>query len=382
MEQDKSHTASTIIAPVYQSNSDEIDLKDLIVQLWKKRKFILLVTGISFLLGIFIAFTSPVSYTASCTVVPQTGQKGGGNLGGLASMMGINLGSAMSGETLSPSVYPHIVKSAPFCKEIMAIPITVEKSNKPITLYEYYTDKKYGDKSLLQGIKKHTVGLPGMILSSFRPKNAGNEASSVYTDSLTGKVISLTKDEKKVYDIINKNIQFESNPKDGYIKLGYTFAEPDAVAVITQQLYNVLEKYVKNYKIQKEQDNLKFVETSYREARQDFLQKQANLAAFQDANRGLATATARSTERRLSSEYDIAFTVYNELAKQLEQAKLAVKESTPVLTVVNPVVVPQEKSAPKRAMILAVFLMLGLILSTSWILVKPFIQDIAKSVKK
>lgn len=372
---------TTVPAPAH-SSSDEIDLKEIIVQLWEKRRFILMVTGVSFLVGIFIAFTLPVSYTASCTVVPQTSQKGGGNLGGLASMMGINLGSAMSGETLSPSVYPHIVKSAPFCKEIMAIPITVEKSNKPITLYEYYTDKKYGDKSLLQGIKKHTVGLPGMILSSFRSKNAGNEASSVYTDSLTGKVISLTKDEKKVYDIINKNIQFESNPKDGYIKLGYTFAEPDAVAVITQQLYNVLEKYVKNYKIQKEQDNLKFVETSYREARQDFLQKQANLAAFQDANRGLATATARSTERRLSSEYDIAFTVYNELAKQLEQAKLAVKESTPVLTVVNPVVVPQEKSAPKRAMILAVFLMLGLILSTSWILVKPFIQDIAKSVKK
>lgn len=373
---------TTILPTPAYTASDEIDLKDLIIQLWKKRKFILMVTGVFLLLGIFIAFTSPVFYTTSCTVVPQTGQKGGGNLGGLASMMGINLGSAMSGETLSPSVYPHIVKSAPFCKEIMAIPITVEKSNKPITLYEYYTDKKYGDKSLLQGIKKHTVGLPGIILSSFRPKNAENEVSSVYTDSLTGKIISLTKDEKKVYDIINKNIQFESNPKDGYIKLGYTFAEPDAVAVITQQLYNVLEKYVKNYKIQKEQDNLKFVEASYQEARQDFLLKQANLAAFQDANRGLATATARSTERRLSSEYDIAFTVYNELAKQLEQAKLAVKESTPVLTVVNPVVVPQEKSAPKRAMILAVFLMIGLILSTSWILVKPFIQDIAKSVKK
>ena len=117
--------------------SDEIDLKDIIIQLWKKRKFILMVTGLFFLLGIFVAFTSPVFYTTSCTVVPQTGQKGGGNLGGLASMMGVNLGSAITGETLSPSVYPHIVKSAPFCKEIMAIPITVEKSNKPITLYEY-----------------------------------------------------------------------------------------------------------------------------------------------------------------------------------------------------------------------------------------------------
>jgi uncharacterized protein involved in exopolysaccharide biosynthesis len=372
---------TTLLTPEYNA-SDEIDLKEIIVQLWEKRRFILMVTGVSFLVGIFIAFTSPVSYTASCTVVPQTSQKGGGNLGGLASMMGINLGSAMSGETLSPTVFPHIVKSVPFCKEIMTTPLTVEKSNEPITLYEYYTDKRYGDKSLLQGIKKYTVELPGIILSSFRPKNAGNEVSSVYTDSLTGKIISLTKDEKKVYDIINKNIQFESNPKDGYIKLGYTFAEPDAVAVITQRLYNVLEKYVKNYKIQKEQDNLKFVEASYREARQDFLLNQANLAAFQDANRGLATATARSTERRLSSEYDIAFTVYNELAKQLEQAKLAVKESTPVLTVIDPVVVPQQKSAPRRGMILAVFLFLGLIVGIGWVLVKPFVQDIAKSVKK
>ena len=359
--------------------SDEIDLKDLIIQLWKKRKFILIVTGIFLLAGIFVAFTSPVSYTASCTVVPQTSQKGGSNLGGLASMMGINLGSAMSGETLSPTVYPHIVKSAPFCKEIMDTPIIVKKSPVPITLYEYYTDKKYQNKSILNGIKKYTLGLPGTIFLAMRPNKIDDNAT-VHTDTLTGKIITLSAEEKKVYDVINTNIQFESNPKDGYIKLGYTFPEPEAVAVISQQLYNVLERYVKNFKAEKELDNLKFVESSYQEARKDFLQKQANLAAFQDANRGLVTAMARATERRLSNEYDIAFTVYNELAKQLEQAKLSVKQSTPVLTVIDPVVVPQEKSAPKRSMIMATFLMLGLIASIGWVLVKPFIDNIAQEV--
>ena len=182
-------------------------------------------------------------------------------------------------------------------------------------------------------------------------------------------------------DIINGNIQFESNTKDGYVKLGYTFAEPEAVAVVSQQLYNVLERYVKNFKAQKEQDNLQFVEASYQEARTDFLRKQANLASFQDANRDLISAMARTTERRLSSEYDVAFTIYNELAKQLEQAKLAVKQSTPVLTVIDPVVVPHEKSAPKRAMIMAVFLFLGIVLSIGWVLVKPFVQDIAREVR-
>lgn len=383
MEEDKIYVERVEPAQpvVVTDESDEIDLKEILVKLWRQRKFILIVTGVFFLLGIFIAFTSPVSYTASCTVVPQSGEKPGGNLGGLASMMGVNLGSAMSGETLSPTVYPHIVKSAPFCKEIMATPITVEKSSTPITLYEYYTDKKYQPKNVLNGVKKYTIGLPGTILSAVRSDDKAQESTISYTDTITGEIVTLTSDEKKVMDIINANIQFESNTKDGYVKLGYTFAEPEAVAVVSQQLYNVLERYVKNFKAQKEQDNLQFVEASYQEARTDFLRKQANLASFQDANRDLISAMARTTERRLSSEYDVAFTIYNELAKQLEQAKLAVKQSTPVLTVIDPVVVPHEKSAPKRAMIMAVFLFLGIVLSIGWVLVKPFVQDIAREVK-
>lgn len=361
--------------------SEEIDLRDLIVQLWKGRKFILTVTGIFFIVGIFVAFTSPVSYTASCTVVPQTGQKGGNNLGGLASMMGVNLGSSSTGEILSPAMYPQIVKSVPFCCELMQTPIPVKKSPTSITLYDYYTDKQYQPKSLLKWVKKYTVGLPGVILSTIRKSGPIDEAPVAYTDTVIGKIISLTPKERNAISAIQQNILFESNPKGGYIKLGYTFAEPEAAAAIADNLFKTLEKYVKNYKAQKQQDNLLFVEWSYTEARNDFLQKQGNLAAFQDANRGLVSAVARATERRLSSEYDIAFTVYNELAKQLEQAKLALKESTPVLTVIDPVVVPQQSSEPRRYMIMVVFLLLGLIIGMGWVLVKPFVQDIAKEVK-
>jgi capsular polysaccharide biosynthesis protein len=363
-------------------DSNEIDLKDLILQLWKKRKFILMVTGLFLLLGIFVAFTSPVFYTTSCTVVPQTGQKEGGNLGGLASMMGVNLSTGIAGETLSPSVYPQIIKSVPFCREILKTPIIVDKSpTTPISLYEYYTDKQYQQRGLLQHIKKYTVGLPGVILSSVRKSDSDNKEPVAYTDTITGKVISLTPKERRAISAIQQNILFESNPKGGYIKLGYTFAEPEAVAAIAENLFKTLEKYVKNYKVQKQQDNLLFVESSYAEARKDFSQKQFALAAFQDANRGLITATARTTERHLSSEYDVAFTVYNELAKQLEQAKLALKESTPVLTVIDPVVVPQQRSEPRRGMIMAVFLFLGLIIGMGWALTKPFVQDIAKELK-
>jgi uncharacterized protein involved in exopolysaccharide biosynthesis len=362
--------------------SDEIDLKDIIRQLWMKRRFILITTGVFFLLGIFIALTSPVSYSASSTIVPQSSQRNTGNLGGLASMMGVNLASSMTGETLSPTVYPNIVKSVPFCREIMQMPIPVKKSSTPITLYEYYNYKQYQQKNLLNAIKKYTIGLPGVILSSIHKNTSNEEAAVAYTDTISGEVLSLTSKERKAISLIQQNILFESNSRDGYIKLGYSFAEPEAAAAIADHLFKTLEKYVKDYKAQKQQDNLLFVESNYSEARKDFLQKQTNLAAFQDANRGLVSAMARTTERRLSSEYDIAFTVYNELAKQLEQAKLSVKESTPVLTIIDPVVVPQQRSAPRRSMIIAVFLFLGLIVSTGWVLIEPLVQDIVKEVKE
>lgn len=368
------------------NHSDEIDLKDLIVQLWKKRKFILAVTGLFFLLGIFIAFTLPVEYTAQSVILPQSGRQNSlGNLGSLASIVGVNMGTTVMAEgNISTGIYPQIVNSLPFVREIMETPIVVERSDgKEITLYEYYSEKKYRSKNVFTVIKKYTIGLPGTLISAFRSSKNMQEVTihTAITPDSTG-IVSISRQEQAVYNAIKGSIQYEYNTKEGIIKLGYTFPEPLAAAQISEQLHKSLEKYVINYKIEKVQENLNFVEQSFAEARKDFLQKQANLAAFQDANRGLITASSRTVETRLRSEYDIAFTIYNELAKQREQAQLSMKEEKPILTVINPVTVPLEKSAPRRSMILAVFLLLGLIVSTGWVLAKPFIEDIKAEIIK
>lgn len=361
--------------------SDEIDLVDLIRKLWMKRKFILKVTAIFLLIGLFIALFSSVKYTASCTVVPQSGEEKTGGLGGVAAMMGVNLGTAMMAVgTLSPEIYPEIVKSVPFTLEIMQTPIVTEKSNgKPITLYTYYTEKQYQDKNVLGSIKKYTLGLPGVILGSFRKEEPMDEIVQT-ADSVT--VYSLNKEEKEVYETIQESMQVTPNDKEGYVSISYSFPEAKPAAEITDYLYRTLEKYVASFKSEKLEDNLQFVEASYETARKDFLQAQSRLAAFQDANRGLATATARSTETRLQSEFNIAFSVYNELAKQREQARIAVKENQTILTLVNPAVVPHEKSEPRRIIILIGFLFLGIIVACCWVLGKPFVQNLFREIKE
>ena len=367
---------------IADNNSDEIDITEILKKLWVKRSFIIKLTVAFLLLGLFVALFSPVQYTSTCTVVPQSGNSsGGGGLGGVAAIMGVNLGTAMMTEgTLSPVMYPEIIKSVPFTREIMKTEVIVEKSNgQPITLYDYYTDKQYRDFNLLGAIKKYTIGLPGVLIGAIR----GDKEPEIVESSLIGDsntVFKLTEEEKRVYDAIQGAVQINPNSKDGYVTIGYVFPEAKVAAQVTDKIYRTLEEYVSQFKSEKLNDNLEFVEISYETARTDFLNAQDRLTAFQDANRVLSTASARSMETRLRNEYDIAFTIYRELATQREQAKIAVKENQTILTLVNPPVVPHEKSAPRRSIIIIGFLFLGVVVAVGWVLAAPSLQAVREEI--
>ena len=86
---------------------------------------------------------------------------------------------------------------------------------------------------------------------------------------------------------------------------------------------------------------------------------------------------------KLDAEYTLALNLYSELASRLEQAKINVKETTPILTVINPVTVPLQKSKPRRAMILFGWTFFGIVLGMGAVLVLPSVADITgnKSLK-
>ena len=100
------------------SESDEINFIELIRTVWKNRKTIIIIGIVFTLLGIIFALNSTNIYTASTTFIPkgQSNTSVGGNLSGLASLAGINLGGGMNGGNtlISATLYPMIVKSNPF----------------------------------------------------------------------------------------------------------------------------------------------------------------------------------------------------------------------------------------------------------------------------
>ena len=355
----------------------EIDLVELIQKLWHNRWLIVKITIVFMVLGLLVALFSPKVYTASCDVVPQTSDNSkSSQMSSLAKLAGINLSQGEGTPTLSPYVYENILKSTKFKKELMQTVINFEKADRPVSFYEYYTSEEFNKPTVVDYVLKYTIGLPGVIMGAIR----GEQPEPDYSSAEGGaKIESLTKDEYKVLSLLGESVMLSLDDKKGYVSITVNMPEPLAAAQLAQATLNLLQEYITVFKVEKVQSNLDFVQERYNEVKRDFEDVQARRARYRDANHNTIKNQARIEQERLEAEYQLAMNIYSELAMQLEQAKIKVKETTPILTVINPVTVPYKKSKPQRAMILMAFTFLGAVAGMGCVLVMPIVADIVGS---
>ena len=358
-----------------ENQDDSIDIIALLQSIWTGKKLILKTVLVFMILGLFIAVLSQNEYTASTTIVPQSSsEKPGGSLGGIAALAGINLGSVGQQSSISPTLYPQILTNISFQKELLETLITIEGQDNKITYKEYYTNVY--SPSVLSSIKKYTIGLPGVLIGLLKSDKTSNEKSK-NNDSLP----QITEDDKELIELLLEQLSMEVNDKYGYISLSTTMPEARAAAELTQKTQELLEQYVIDFKIEKSSSELDFIKNRYQEKEQEFQKIQQKLAVYTDRNQNVNSARAKMELMLLQSEYDLAYGVYSELAKQLETQELKVKEDTPIFTILQPVFVPLEKTAPKRSLILIIYTFLGFVLSIGYILAIEPIQNIIKEIR-
>jgi len=365
--------------PQHLDKEDEIDLIALAKTAWDGRKTIIKITLIFFVIGLFIAIFTPRQYSVTTVMVPQAsgGQSKLGGLSSLAAMAGFNLDMS-SGSEMSPVIYPQIVKSIPFQKELMYTKLNFEGYNEKISIYDFYTDPQYSKFNLLSFVKKFTIGLPGTILKAIRGKTKEMNAG-IYSKN---KIIRFSLIEKKISEFLVEAVYLNIETKDGYITLTAIMSEALAAAQLGQKAQHLLQKYITEFKIEKAQSQLNFVEERYKENKAAFELAQKTLAQFRDQNKNVSTALARTEEERLQSEYQIAQSVYTELAKQLENSRIQVKQETPVFSIIEPISVPTESFTPKRKQIVMIWVFLGGIMGIGWVFGKHYLTVIKTKWKE
>ena len=353
-----------------------IDIVALAKKVWEKRNFIIKVTCCAFVLGILVALVTPRQYTATRVFLPQSNSSSSrsGGLSSLASLAGINLGDGLQDGPMSPLVYPHFLSNVSFQKELMNTPINFDGIESPVSLFDYYTDPQYNKHPVLTGIKKYTIGLPGTLMSLIRGDKKHEDDVLGDGNTTSFQIAQMTKKEAGIAKEIAKKVSIVIDKKEGFITITATMNEPLAAAQLNEALFTLLRKYVTEFKIDKSQQYLDYIQMEHDQAKLEYEALQNQYAKYLDANRGTKTALAEVEADRLKSEVTLANQLYTSLANNLLAAKVKVKEENVVFTDISPVSVPDKPANSKKKTVLA-WTFLGLILACGWVIGKDLLKE-------
>ena len=352
---------------------DEIDLIALLKQLWVSKKIILKSVFGFLLLGVVVALLSPTVYTASSTFIPQSSSSGAGSSGlsGLASLAGINLGGAAVSSEIPASIYPQIIESVSFKRVLLQANVSgLESSSK--SLKEYLLNLNDG-LSVGATIKKYTIGLPFTILAAI--KGSPEEVKGSPNNALI-----VSSEEEKLFEELENLLSLSVNAKEGFVTLSASINQASEAAYIVKAAREILQKTVIDYKIKSAQEILSFNKRELALKKTEFDSLQNRLALFKDGNLNIVDSRFENELDKIDSEFQIVSAVYQELTKQLEQSKLQVSKDTPIFSVIKPVTIPNERSAPKRSLIVLVYGFIGLVLSCGFVLLKAPLSAVIKEL--
>ena len=356
------------------NKEEEINVVEIIKQLWKSRFFIIKASSLFFVLGVFVSLVSPVLYTSSTTFIPQTTKNtGAGGLSGVASLVGIDIGGVGSSAEIPPNIYPQIVSSAPYKRELLQINIDFLESNETISLKDYLSQENTS-KDFLSVVKKYTIMLPFTILDLFRAKNPNNKISSIDSDIFVGEK------EEEMFKNLDDLLSISVNSKGGFITLSSEMGNAYASAVVTKAAEQILQNRIVEYKIKSAKEVLDFNLTQLRLKKIEFDSLQNELALFKDSNLNIVDSRFQNSLQKLESEFAIVNAVYQELSKQVEQSKLQVSKDTPIFSVIQPAIVPNLRSSPKRIEMVLIYTFVGLILGCLIVLIKKPVLSLIKEV--
>lgn len=349
---------------------DEIDLVELLKKVYLEKKLIFKVTLFALVFGVVYALFQPNEFTASATFIPQLSsdvKAESSSLSGLASLAGINFGGIEGSSDFPPTLYPQVVESVPFKLQLLSS--SIKNNNQELSLREYFLSQE--SYSILGIVKKYTIGLPSLILSSFKKNDESVNNSLIY---------SISEEDEKLFKELFNVFSLSLNDKEGFITMSFTDRNKSISAQVVKIAQSLLQEKIIEYKVQSSKELLDFTKSQYNENKVAFEKLQDERAVFVDKNINISSSLYQNKLSRIESDLSIAQTVVQQLASQVEQAKLQVNKDTPVFTTIKPVTVPFEKSAPKRSLIVIVFGFFGIIASVGYVLVKEPLIEIIKSI--
>lgn len=314
----------------------EVSLSD-IRQFIKKNRLKIIIGGvIGLLIGALYAFSKPNLFKVEVTVMPEIQGRNANGLSAVSAFAGLGLDNSSSPDAIRPDLYPNVLQSVPFAMNMLNQKVYSKKLNTETTLEEFIN-------------RTSSVSFLDKLLGFFTIKDDDSSKPSLKNNI---QAIQLTKAQDGLVKAVQGSVTSTFDKKTGILTITATEPDPIVAATVAQLSLNYLTTYITAYRTDKARKRVLFLNNQVREAKERYQTAEYTLSNYRDRNRGLYLNTAKLDEQRLQADYLLQQSVYSDLAKQLEQAKIKIEEDTPTFKTLEPPTVPLRKSEPKRTLIM------------------------------
>lgn len=345
------------------TDSQEIDLLELAKSIWLEKTKIIKWGCIGLATGIVIAFSIPNQYRSVVRIASESNNSGlsMGSMGGLAAMAGIDLGGKGGSEGISEKVYPEIVKSTPFLLEFANM--KVDNDGEIISFYEYVTKEQ--KSPWWSYVISAPIKAIGWVRSIGADDKKDDQALNIFKPSQT---------QNAYIGFLNQHISIVTDKKSNIIDINVTMQDPIIAAVVADSVMTKLQRYMTEYRTSKTRADLAMNEKMLAEAKQKYYDAEAAYAAAQDRNQNMISKSAQVKLERLTNEKSLAFTIYQQLATQVELNRVKLQENTPIATIIEPASVPIRAESPNKKIIAIAFAFLGCFAAIGIVVVKQLLN--------
>ena len=298
-----------------QPYDDEIDLRELFSVVWAGKILIVAITAVFALVSVGYALSLANQYKASAVVSPA--QSGGsslgamaGQLGGLASLAGINIGSGESNETQEAM---EIMQSWGFMEAF------IQTHDLQVPIYAAIGWDK-GSNSLKLNSDLYDATSERWLIED--DESGENRAPSSW----------------ELYEEFRERVAVSQDKKSGLINISVEYYSPQIAKQWVDLFIITINDYMRARKLEQ-------------------------------VNRNIEYLTAQIDKTAIA---DMREVFYQLVEEQTKSKMLAEASPEYAFVTVSRAMVPEQKSQPKRALVCILGALLGGMLSVLWVLVRHY----------
>lgn len=326
---------------------------------WLKRRLVLAPLLVLMALGLFVALGSGPEYRSQTLLVPYRSGSSAAGLSGLAGLAGLRLPAGGGRDfVITEDLYPDLAQTFDFRMSVAFRPIAFSGLDTLLSPIAFFSSEYR--PSAVEVLAQYTFGLREVIAAALSDPT-GESLVGGDPANAPARIPAAT---ERIVRKVGKRMSVTTDRRTGIISISAQMPDAVAAAGLAQATADRLTEVVIAYEVRKADEQLRFLDVQYAEAERRYNAAQRALALFADRNRMLQSATAQIERDRLQRDVDAAFEVYQQFSREREQARIKRSQDTPVFTVLQRPTVPNERLSPRRALIMVVAMLVGLLIGT------------------